>query len=233
MSNWRLDLFAALDDAQGMKHVLHAATNAIRPFGMETCGWRSTLPNVVQNRYTTLHSSDDHFIRRERDGHYDQAPVPRHCARSMEPICWQGTTTESLFMQAPHLWEEYQSCGHYGGWAQSLITGDGHFSMLYMDSPHVLMPEDLLQIDVNLRWITAAVLCRMQEIQYTEPVELTIGERDILRWSCEGLSVVQMATRSATPKCMINLRLHSAMQKLGASTQKAAVARAVFLGILF
>ena len=232
MHNWRLDLFSELDSAQDMHAVLQAAIKAIRPFGFENCGWRALLPSSPHHNFTILNSAEDSFIRKEQDGRYDNAPVPQHCARSMEPIAWQGTTSDSLFMQAPLLWEEFFECGHYGGWAQSLISGEGNFSMLYMDSPHVLYPNDLLHADTNLRWVTAAILCRMDEVKLLQHVQLAPVEHDILRWLCDGLNDEQIAERMMIPTCLIQFHLQSAMVKLRTSSRKAAVARAIFLGLL-
>ncbi|BBG29455.1 helix-turn-helix transcriptional regulator [Zymobacter palmae] len=232
MHNWRLDLFSGLDSAQDMHGVLDVALKVIRPFGFENCGWRALVPTAPIGRYTLLHSWEDSFVRKEHDGRYDDAPVPQHCAQSTDPISWQGTTEDPLFMKAPLLWEEYYECGHYGGWAQSLLSGEGNFSMLYMDSSHVLYPDDLLHVDTNLRWITAAVLCRMDEVKQSDSVRLAPVEHDILRWLCEGLDDEQIAKRMTTSVYLIHMHLRSAMVKLKASTRQAAVARAVFLGLL-
>lgn len=232
MHNWRLDLFSELDTAQNMHAVLDAALKAIRPFGFESCGWRALVPSFPASSYALLHSWEDSFVRKEHDGRYDDAPIPQHCARSMEPIFWQGTTEDLLFMKAPLLWEEYYECGHYGGWAQSLKSEEGSFSMLYMDSPHVLYPDDLLHADSNLRWITAAVLSRMEEVKQSDPVHLSMVERDILRWLCEGLDDEHIANRIAISVHLVHIYLQSAMVKLRAFTRRAAVARAAFLGLL-
>ena len=232
MHNWRLDLFSELDSAHDMHAVLAAALKAVRPFGFEHCGWRALLHSSALPQYALLHSSQDRFIRDELDGRYDTAPVPQHCQRSMTPISWQGTTHDRLFLKAPVLWEEFYECGHRGGWAQSLLSGEKRFSMLYVDSPHVLPLDDMQHIDTNLRWITAAVLCRMDDVKQQTHTSLTAVERDILRWLCEGKHSDDIAQRLTIPACLVEYHVQSAMVKLKAPTRKAAIARAVFLGLL-
>lgn len=230
--NWRLDLFSELDAAHNMQAVLETALKAVRPFGFSNCGWRALVPQLSRHSYAMLHTAEDSFVRKEHEGRYDKAPVPQHCARSREPISWRGNLEDPLFLKAPLLWEEYYECGHYGGWAQSLLSGDGNFSMLYMDSPYVLSSHDLLHSDINLRWITAAVLCRMDDVKQNNQVQLSIMEQDILHWLLEGLNDDQIAEHMTLSTSLMRLHLQSAMVKLRATTRKTAIARAIFLGLL-
>lgn len=232
MHNWRLELFSELDAAQNMHAVLEAALKAVRPFGFEHCGWRALVPQSARHRYEMLHTAKDRFVRKEQEGRYDEAPVPQHCSRSQTPISWQGNSQDPLFLKAPSLWEEYYECGHYGGWAQSLLSSEGHFSMLYMDSPYVLSPRDLQHSDTNLRWVTAAVLCRMDDVKKSSQVQLSLAERDALRWVRDGLNDVQTAERMTLSTYFVRLHLQSAMVKLQTTSRKAAIAKAMFLGLL-
>ena len=233
MNNWQIDLFTGLDRAINMQDVLDVTKKQIQPLGFDFCGWRSKLPLPMSNRhYTLLHSNEDKVSYREANGRYDNAPIPKHCSRSVEPISWCGTTEDPTFAMAPELWEEYYSEGHYGGWAQSLIENNMMFSMLYVDSSNPLQQKDLDNIDSKMQWIANATLIRMNQMRQKPDITLSIREQEVLRWTGDGKTADQIAEILMLSPSTINFHLRNAMMKLDAPNKTAAVVRAIFLGLL-
>ena len=57
MRNGRFDLFSELVSAHDRHAVLAAALKAVRPFGVEHCGWRALRPSSSSPRYALLHAT--------------------------------------------------------------------------------------------------------------------------------------------------------------------------------
>ena len=233
-SPWQIDFFTGLENAVDMQDVLDITLKTIKPFGFDFCGWRSKLPlPLSENRYSILHSNEDRVSKQENNGFYDEAPVPKHCSQSTEPISWQGTTEDPTFIKAPTIWEEYYSSGHYGGWAQSIIESKNMFSMIYVDSFNRLSKKDLEHIDLKMQWVATAVLSKMNKIRLQPNIVLTEREKEILRWSGDGKTSSEIGKILNLSHSTINFHMRNAMYKLNAPNKKAAIVKAIYLKLLY
>ena len=234
MKNWQIDLFTGLEQATNMQDVVDHTLHIIKPFGFEYCSWRSLLPlPMATKKLITLNSYEDDISMREANGDYLDTPLSKHCANSMEPFRWQGKTSEDWYQQVPDLAEEYFGWGRRGGWAQSLVANSNMYSMLWVDSCSVLSPQDLMHIDFKMQWVATAVLTRMNKVEDGSNIELSLREKEVLRWTGDGKTADQIAEILMLSPSTINFHLRNAMKKLDAPNKTAAVVRAVFLKLLF
>ena len=233
-SQWQVDLFTGLENATDMQDVLDVTLRTIKPFGFDFCGWRSKLPlPMTKKRFSILHSNEDKVSMQENDGFYDDAPVPKHCAHSTEPISWRGTTEDPTFLQASDLWEEYYGSGHFGGWAQSMIESQNMFSMIYVDSFNILSQRDLDHVDFNMQWVATAVLSKMNQIRLQPNIVLTEREKEVLRWTGDGKTSSEIGQILNLSHSTINFHIRNAMHKLNAPNKTSAIVKAIYLKLLY
>ena len=233
-SQWKIDFFTGLDNATDMQDVLDVTLRTIKPFGFDFCGWRSKLPlPMTKKRFSILHSNEDKVSMQENDGFYDEAPVPKHCARSTEPISWRGTTEDPTFLQAPNLIEEYYGSGHFGGWAQSMIENNTMFSMIYVDSFNILSQQDLDHVNLNMQWVATAVLSKMNQIRLQPNVVLTEREKEVLRWIGSDKTPEEIGKILKLGHSTINFHIRNTMYKLNAPNKASAISKAIYLRLLY
>ena len=232
-SQWQIDLFTGLENAVDMQDVLDVTLKTIKPFGFDFCGWRSKLPlPLSKRRYSILHSNEDKVSEQENDGFYDEAPIPKHCARSTESISWRGTTEDPTFLLAPELWEEYYSVGHFGGWAQSIIESKNMFSMIYVDSSVPLLQKDLDNVDLKMQWVAVAVLAKMNKMRLAPNIVLSTREKEILKWFGDGKTSEQIGMILNLSHSTINFHFRNTMKKLGTHNKTSTVVKAIYLNLL-
>ena len=233
MKNWQVDLFTDLTQSSNMQDVLDAALKITKPLGFDYVTWRSALPlPMTQKRILALSTAEDSAIEKVSNGAYDNAPIPKHCSQSMDPISWLGTTDDWLFKEIPEIMEEYYSWGRYGGWAQSLVESKTMFSMFWVDSSSPVKKEDLNNIDFEMQWISTAVLSRMNQVRTKSDIKLSLREKEILRWTGDGKTADEIAQILSLSQSTINFHLRNAMMKLDTPNKTAAVVRAIYLGLL-
>lgn len=233
MDNWQIDLLRALYDAADMQDVLDIAAQATASQGFEFCAWQSQMPlPLTRKRSFGLSSTDDHVHTKGRDGGYDNSPGLRHCARSTTPFWWQGTTNDTVFFQAPALFEEYYGWGHRGGWAQSIFDRLGTCSIFIADTSRVLSLDDLRNVDMNMQWVATAVHSSMRRLRDTKHVTLTLREQEMLKWSGDGKTADEIACILSLSVGTINFHLRNAMMKLDAPNKTVAIVKAIFLNLL-
>ena len=232
-SQWQIDLFTGLENAVDMQDVLDVTLKTIKPFGFDFCGWRSKLPlPLSKRRYSILHSNEDKLSEQENDGFYDEAPAPKHCARSTEPSSWRGTREDPTFLQAPELMEEYYGSGHFGGWAQSIIESKNMFSMIYVDSNVTLLQKDLDNVDLKMQWVAVAVLAKMNKMRLAPNIVLSTREKEILKWFGDGKTSEQIGMILNLSHSTINFHFRNAMKKLGTHNKTSTVVKAIYLNLL-
>lgn len=233
MNNWQVDLFTGLEHSTGMQDVLDVALSIVKPFGFDYVGWRTELPlPMTQKKTLALNTVEDQVLQKTASGGYDDAPVPQHCSRSMEPITWLGKTTDEVFIKAPDVFEEYRSWGRHGGWAQSLIESRQLYSMFWVDSAVQLEQSDIDNINFQMQWVSTAVLSKMNQVKTMADIKLSIREKEILRWTGDGKTADQIAEILTLSPSTINFHLRNTMMKLDAPNKTAAVVRAIFFGLL-
>lgn len=233
MNNWQIDLFTGLQQSTNMQDVLDVTLSIVKPMGFEFCGWRSRLPLPLSKpHYAAATSQEDSVHEKISTDGYEDAPLVKHCSQSTKPFAWLGTTTDKPFLMAPELFEEYYSWGHRGGWGQSVIEGNGQFSIFHVDSSDSFTAKHMAHFDLQLQWIATAVLSRMNQVRKKSDIRLSLREQEVLRWTGDGKTTEQISAILMLSPSTINFHLRNAMVKLDAPNKMAAVVRAIFLDLL-
>ncbi len=234
MRNWQVDLFTGLERATNMQDVLGTTLRTVRDFGFDYAGWRTELPlPITQKRTLALNTSEDEVLQKVSEGGYDDSLGVKHCSRSMEPFYYLGNTHDETFFKQPELWEEYYGLGRYGGWAQSLIESKSMFSLFWVDTSSPITQRDIDNVYFQMEWVSIAVLSRMNKVRSDTDIQLSLREREVLRWTGDGKTADQIAEILMLSPSTINFHLRNAMKKLDAPNKTAAVVRAIFLKLLF
>lgn len=233
-NNWKLDLFSALDSVDTPQGVMDISVAAIRPFGFDFCGWRLASDAATRGQHISITSSNDMAHRMEGARRYDDTPCSRYCQRSSEPFIWLGTTHDDVFNLAPELFEEYYSLGHYAGWARSIAPEGQCYNMFYVESARPFSAADMDQIDQHMQWVCAATYVRISELPGTTDIALTDEQRQILCLYMQGYRHVEdIADELHKPMQWIKAVLENALQLLGCTDINMAVARAIFLRLIY
>ncbi|BBG29612.1 helix-turn-helix transcriptional regulator [Zymobacter palmae] len=234
MNNWQVDLFTGLGRADTVQDIVDVTAKIIKPIGFEYCGFRLLFPLPLSRpQLITTYTAEDEMYEKERNGGYLETPMSVHCSQSMTPFVWEGTTEDSVFKQMPEVFEEYYGYGHRGGWAQSLIEKQNMYSLFYADSSTSMTAAHLERVTLKMEWVATAVLSRLNQIKHTSGIQLSLREKEVLRWTGDGKTADQIAEILMLSPSTINFHLRKAMQKLDAPNKTAAVVRAIFLRLLF
>ena len=234
-SQWQIDLYNGLNNATNMQDVIDIALNAVKPLGFDFCGWRSKTPLPLSRKTNfTIHNTEDKVYQKEHEGGYDEesAPILKHCSSTMNPLMWRGTTDESLFLQAPDLFEEFYGFGHRAGYAQSIIESRKTYSMFWANSSSIFESKDLLSINFKMQWITTSVATTINKIKNDNNIILSNREKEILRWTGDGKTAEDIGKILNLSHSTINFHMRNAMLKLNAPNKTSAIVKAIYLNLL-
>lgn len=231
-NSWKIDFFTGLENAVDMQDVLDITLKTIKPFGFDFCGWRSKLP-LSEKKFIVMNDNEDKLSQQRIKGLYDEAPVPKHCSQSTDPISWTGKNDDPLVLQAPELFEEYHGTGHRSGWAQSIVESNHMFSMLYADSLSVLSQEDIDYVNVKMQWVATAALSKMHQFRLQPNIQLTEREKEILKWTGAEKSIAEIGQLLSLSHRTVGFHMYNAMNKLNAPNKMAAVIKAIYLRLLY
>lgn len=233
MNNWQVDLFNGLAQSNSMQDVLDVTMKIVKPIGFDFCGFRTLIPlPLAKPKIMTLYTAEDEVYKREKEGAYLETPMSRHCAKSMTPFMWEGTTEDDVFKEIPELCEEYYSSGHRGGWAQSLVERQNMYSVFYADSSESLTQNYFNHVDFRMQWVATAVLSRMNKVKSNTNIVLSLREKEVLRWTGDGKTTDQISEILNLSPSTVNFHLRNAMKKLDAPNKTTAVVNAIFLRLL-
>ena len=233
-SQWQIDLYDGLNNANNMQDVIDTALKTVKPLGFDYAGFRTELPIPLSNRKALALSTkeDDDVINKASNGGYDDAPVIQHCSRSMEPFYWLGTTSDKVFLMNPDMLEEYYSNGRYAGYAQSIVESKKMFSMFWVDSINPFEQADIDNVCFKMEWISTFILTKMNQIKLQPNIILSEREKEMLRWTGDGKTASEIGQILNLSHSTVNFHLRNAMFKLDSSNKTSAVVKAVYLNLL-
>lgn len=232
-SQWQIDLFTRLNDVTRLQDVLDVTLKIVKPMGFDYVGWKAMLPVPMSNqRILALNTAEDGTIEKIGNGSYDYTPVPRHCARSTEPISWLGTREDWLFEAVPDVMEDVYSCGRFGGWAQSLIESKRTYNMFWVDTSSPISPSDIQHVNKKMEWVATSVLIKMNQIRQISDIRLSEREKEVLRWMGDGKTAVETGKILHLSQSTINFHLRNAMLKLDAPNKTSAIVKAIYLNLI-
>lgn len=230
-----MDLKWSLARASTQDEAAEAIQRAVQRVGFEHFAYGLRWPQSFTRPRTLMVSSypRDWQQRYLQADYADHDPTVAHGLRSCEPLVW----SDDLFATAPGLWSEAQAAGLRAGWCQSCFDADGCaglFTVARGGAPVGI--EELAQADPQLRWLAntvhlglGALVRRAEGLQVAS---LTDRQLEVLRWSADGKTCVEIAQILRVSPDTVNYHLQMAMARLGAANKMALVARAAKLGLL-
>lgn len=161
-------------------------------------------------------------------------PTVAHGLKSVMPIVWSDT----LFQQAPALWNDARSHGLQVGWAQSSYDARHAVSLLTLArSREEISASELQKNSMRMSWLAQTAHEGMARLLAAQDpaagqIVLTPREAEILRWTADGKTSGEVGDILAISERTVNFHVNNALLKLGAVNKTAGVIKAVLLGLI-
>ena len=236
MQSFTENLLVALDRADNEEVVFQALLAAAKSLGFEHLAYGLRLAVPVSNpKVLTLNNYPAVWqARYQQAGYLANDPSVRHGQLSQEPLLW----SEDVFVSANELWTEAKEQGLRYGWAQSSLDGFGVGGMLTLSrSSEPLTPNELHAKEAEMRWLVQAAhlsLSRLLKPKFAQrpEVPLTAREIEVMRWSADGKTAVEIAAILSISVPTVNFHIKNVMYKLRTANKTAAVVQALLGGLL-
>lgn len=173
--------------------------------------------------------------RYQERGYLEIDPTVRHALKSTLPIVW----SDSFFAEAPELWEDARNHGLEFGVAQPVRDANGAVGLITLArNSRIESPKEIQTAQMNLAWIaqfihTAMMHFLKDQLAPESAVELTIRERDVLRWTADGKTSYEISMILGVAERTVNYHINNTIIKLKASNKTHATAKAIALGLAF
>ena len=237
MQSWFEDLMHGVASLKTGDEIFQRIKDGAQELGFEYCAFGLQLPYpltshhvVIMNNYSPAWQE-----RYQRQNFIEQDPTVLLGRRTNAPMLW----CEQLFEEAKSMWEEAQAHGLQHGWSQSSIDSTGAASLLSLSrSQDKISQLELVEKECRMRWLVQVAHLALSKAYKTESEgntlpELSKRETEVMRWSADGKSAVEVADILNLSKNTVDFHIKNAVQKLGTKNKTAAVVRAVMLGLLF
>lgn len=212
------------------------ALNLTKTLGFDYCayGIRNQFP-LTNQRLVVLNNYPVKWQQNYGESHYlDIDPTVKHCHRSLLPLIW----SDAVFSETPELWEEARSHGLVHGWAQSAKDYRGVESMLSLSrSEEPISAVEFLDKVGQIIWLCNLMHSLMGHLLFDtiaplNPVQLSVREVEVLKWSAEGKTSVEVASILGLSGRTINFHITNAMRKMNVVNKTSAVVKAAIQGLL-
>lgn len=236
MDSWREDVMVQIERAMDAAQAFSVIAKAVADLGFEYCafGMRmpiplSRMPVYMRNNYPVqwqLHYREQSLLRID--------PTVEHGMRSTLPFLWPVPSA-----RGSDFWQAAWSYGLRYGWVQSARDPSGAVGMFTFARSHT--PFERLELDAKesrLEWLAHVGHAMMAKLllPHTLPEAcnpLSVREREVLLWSAEGKTSIEIATILDVAESTVNYHVTNAVKKLRAANKMHAVAKAAILGLLF
>ena len=165
----------------------------------------------------------------------EKDPVSQHCKVSSVPICWDADTYYQH--NCSHLWEEQSPYGFKAGIAMAIHLPHGKHFFIGLDRDGPLRRQSKAFEELVCDFKTLATYAQAAAFELmlsgdsdaTDP-NISHRELDALRFTMDGDAPAAIAKRIGVSERTVELRLKSAVRKLGCTSKFEAVLRAIRLG---
>ena len=213
---------------------LHTHCEAL---GFEYSAFGRCLPVPVTRPRKAIYSNfPDSWQRHyQASGYVDIDPTLTHGLRSSAPAIWN----EEFFAGARQLWDDAQPYGLCHGVVQPRHEPGGAYSVLVLARSHTpITPGELEVKGPSLQWLAHWAHTKIPqsgEIDRLGPedIELTGREVEVLRWTADGKTALDIAGFMGVSERTVNFSINAATIKLNASNKTSAAVRAALLGLLW
>ncbi|MGC1330114.1 autoinducer binding domain-containing protein [Pseudomonas sp.] len=212
-----------------------------RELGYEYCSINIfvRLP-LGQNKVYKHNNYPDAWKRCYQENRYfEHDPLVQDIADAQLPLLWGN----ELFAGHLELWRQYQAHGLRYGISQVVHSGRGVSSVLslvrsqdeisigefYDKAGDVLWLANLVHNALAIRIDTAV---QQQLADSAAEAGLSPREREVLKWTAQGLTSVDVAKVLQLSERTVNFHIARCIEKLGVCNKLSAVVRAVLCGLI-
>lgn len=235
MMSWHERQIASLLAASSEQDVYAVLAAAGRELGFKYCAYVMKMPlPVAEPRMLQLDNYPQAW-REFCEAHYSTQldPVAAHCVQSAMPLFWPTDESEyTPYWRDAHAHGVKFGCSHpcYGAnGSKGLLTFVGR------DAP--MTAEDVDAVMGRMSWLLHVAHNSFSRVMIDKvcPVgarELTTRELDVLKWSADGKTALEVAEILHISERTANFHITNAVIKLGASNKTAGVIKAALLQLI-
>ncbi|MES2759847.1 MAG: autoinducer binding domain-containing protein [Pseudomonadota bacterium] len=234
--DWQESKSASFAAAKSQAEFFEALKAATLEVGFEYCalGLRFPLPFskpqvFMMNNYSAA------WQQRYVEGDYLRSdPTVAHAKTSSRPVIW----SDSVFADAPALWDDARDHRLHVGWAQPTHDLKGVAGLVTLARESGPIGEGELRSNViRMTWLAQAAHEVLAGLVDSRPNaaprnDLTEREREVLRWTADGKTSGEIGDILNLAERTVNFHVNNAMTKLGTSNKTATVLRAAMLRLL-
>jgi LuxR family transcriptional regulator len=235
---WREDWSQRLaESATSVERMVKELSNIAGNLGFEYCSYVLRSPFPVSNPAVAWSSTYpqrwlDHYFSHN---YLEIDPLLRRVQHDLSPVVW----TADAHQVQPAFWEEARAHHIRHGWALATHGKHGMMGTLSLArSREVLTPTELDNIEAQLVWLSHAafgVLSAVEMRKFASHIdqELTLREREVLRWTAIGKTVAEISIILGISERAVTFHITNCLAKLNATNKTQAVMIAMLLGLLF
>lgn len=236
MLSWAENVLRAASDAETQEELFEALLLAAQAIGFEYCayGMSLALPATRPRHFLASNYCAEWRSRYAQMRYVEQDPTVLHGTRSHDALVW----SDEVFASARKLWDEAQSAGLRVGWAQANPMRKGVAGMLTLArSSEPLTHKELEAKSLHMRWLSNVAHMGFQRLVDAKgilhpQVRLTEREKEVLKWSAVGKTIPDISEILLISVDTVRFHTRNVLNKLNVANRTAAVAHAVYLGLL-
>lgn len=231
------EFYEDLQSADDAEHLFQQIALYARQLGFAYCSYLMRVPSLnTSPKFIMFDTCPPGWKEHYMSSKFSETdPVIRFGMNSIEPLTW----SEKLFSDTPQLWSDIRAFGLKVGISQPCWAAHGVFGLLSFMRPEtplttgeIGMLRRQMQIVTNLLHISMYERMGISKMTAASDVNLTLREREILRWTSEGKTaeiigkILNISTRT------VNFHISNVLLKLVAVNKVQAVVKARTLGLL-
>lgn len=235
---WREEwLHRLTDSATSMERMVKELSSIAGNLGFEYCSYVLRSPFPVSNPSVVWSSTYpqrwlDHYFSH----HYLEIdPLLRRVQHDLSPVVWTADT----YQVQPAFWEEARAHQIRHGWALATHGKHGMTGTLSLArSRETLTLAELDNVEAQLVWLSNSAFgllsaAEMRKFASAIDQELTLREREVLRWTAIGKTVAEISIILGISERAVTFHISNCLTKLNATNKTQAVTVAMLLGLLF
>ncbi|SFN37910.1 LuxR family transcriptional regulator [Formivibrio citricus] len=236
MKVWQDSHIQMLLEGESEQALFEHLQTMTRALGFEYCayGFRVPFPLTNPNIVTFNNYPEAWQLCYQERGYLAVDPTVKHALRSSLPLLW----SDDVFGSSRDFWEEARSFGLEIGWAQPYHGPQGTIGLLTLArSSETLGEKELRDKMQKMAWLSQVAhigmsRCLLPKLMPETGVMLTSREIEVLRWTAEGKTSIEIADILRVSKRTVDFHVNNAIEKLGVNNKTSAAIRAAMLGFL-
>jgi len=236
--SWRENCLWRISQAGGSSdQIVGELADISRDFGFDYCSYVLRLPVPIHSPSVIWASTYpqewlDHYFSHK---YLDIDPMLKRVVKEATPLTWAYDTYEAQ----PAFWEEANAHGVRFGWASSTHGANYSTGILSLArSSDVVSAKELDESETKLFWLTHLAHGAISSLELTKRQskvdhELTLREREVLRWTAAGKTSGEIATILGISERTVTFHVTRTLQKLNSVNRTQAVVTAMMRKMLF